>query len=110
MSLILTLLSGPDGAGDAPTRQVGRSAFSIGRAAGNDWVLGDPERHLSKRHCVIAFRDTFWEVTDFSTNGTFLNRDPAPIGPQGVRDLRDGDCLRLGRYDLAVAITDDYPA
>ena len=29
--------------------------FSIGRAPENDWVLPDPERALSKRHCVLTF-------------------------------------------------------
>jgi type VI secretion system protein ImpI/type VI secretion system protein len=119
MSLTLTILhgpkldrtnqNGPDGIGLA-TRRVARGAFSIGRVATNDWMLPDPERHLSKRHCVITFRDGFWEVTDLSTNGTFLNRDPAPIGNQAVRDLRDGDRLKLGGYEIAIAIADDPPA
>jgi type VI secretion system FHA domain protein len=108
MRLTLTITSGPEGLGAAETRQVGCDPFSIGRAADNDWVLADPERHLSKRHCRISFRDTFWEVTDLSTNGTFLNREP--IGNRGVRDLHDGDRLRLGSYEIAVALGQDLPA
>jgi type VI secretion system FHA domain protein len=113
MSLTLTILSGtrPGGTAGPGTarRQITHGTFGIGRAAGNDWMLPDPERHLSKRHCVISFRDSFWEVTDLSTNGTFLNRDPAPIGHMAVRDLRDGDRLRVGSYEIAVAIADDLP-
>ena len=45
----------------------------------------------------------FWEITDLSTNGTFLNDDDAPIGHGNVRDLRDGDRLRLGGYEIAAA-------
>ncbi len=73
-------------------------------------MLADPQRHLSKRHCTIAFRDSFWEVTDLSTNGTFLNTDREPIGQGETRDLRDGDQLRLGSYQIAVAIAEAAPA
>jgi predicted component of type VI protein secretion system len=66
--------------------------------------MADPQRHLSKRHCTIACRNGFWEVTDVSTNGTFLNTDRDPIGNGMVRDLRDGDRLRLGAYEIAVSI------
>jgi type VI secretion system protein ImpI/type VI secretion system protein len=73
-------------------------------------VLADPQRHLSKRHCTIAFRDSFWEVTDLSTNGTFLNAEREPIGHGEARDLRDGDRLRLGSYQIAIAIAEAAPA
>jgi type VI secretion system protein ImpI/type VI secretion system protein len=109
MSLTLFILVGPDGV--APEKRVFPvGSFSLGRASDNDWVLADPQRHLSKRHCSIAFRDTFWEVTDLSTNGTFLNGEREPIGHGAVRDLRDGDRLRLGTYHLGVAIVERAPA
>ena len=105
MTLTLSILAGPDGA-RLDRRQVTPGSFSLGRAPDNDWVLPDPQRHLSKRHCAIAFRDTFWQVTDRSTNGTFLNDERDPIGNGDVRDLRDGDRLRLGTYQIAVAIAE----
>jgi predicted component of type VI protein secretion system len=109
MSLTLSILTGPDGSA-LEKRVFPGGSLSIGRASDNDWVLADPQRHLSKRHCTIAFRDLFWEVTDLSTNGTFLNSEREPIGNGTVRDLRDGDRLRLGDYQLAVAIADAVPA
>src|SRR5690242_7967091 len=44
------------------TRTVAGGEFAIGRAAENDWVLADPERYLSKRHCLLAYRSGGWQV------------------------------------------------
>ncbi|HUZ63085.1 MAG TPA: type VI secretion system-associated FHA domain protein TagH [Acetobacteraceae bacterium] len=105
MSLTLSMLRCPD-AVPPETRQVSGGEFSIGRGPDNDWVLADPDRHLSKRHCVIAFRAGGWQIADTSTNGTFLNRDADPVGGGAVRDLRDGDRLRLGAYEIEVRIAE----
>jgi type VI secretion system protein ImpI/type VI secretion system protein len=108
MTLTLTILRCPDGV-PPQTRTVGGGEFSIGRGAENDWVLPDPERVLSKRHCTLAYRSGGWQVADRSTNGTFLNRENEPIGDGVQRDLRDGDRLRLGPYELEVHITEARP-
>ena len=63
MSLTLAMLRCPDDV--APeTRTVAGGEFSIGRAPENDWVLPDPERALSKRHCVLTFLAGGWQVAD----------------------------------------------
>ena len=74
MSLTLTMLRCPD-AVPPQTRTVAGGEFSIGRGPENDWVLPDPERGLSKCHCVFAYRSGGWQVADLSTNGSFLNRE-----------------------------------
>src|SRR6266851_3891766 len=103
MTLTLSMLRCPDDV--APeTRTVAGGEFSIGRGAENDWVLPDPERGLSKRHCVLGFRAGSWQVADVSTNGTFVNREGEPIGRGQVRDLRDGDRLCFGAYEIEVHI------
>ncbi|MBV8401380.1 MAG: type VI secretion system-associated FHA domain protein TagH, partial [Acetobacteraceae bacterium] len=103
MLLTLNILRCPEDV--APeSRQVSGGEFSIGRAPGNDWVLPDPERHLSKRHCVLAYRDGAWQLADTSTNGIFLNREQEPVGPRNLRTLRNGDRLRLGAYEIEVAL------
>jgi type VI secretion system protein ImpI/type VI secretion system protein len=99
MTLTLTMLRCPD-AVPPQTRTVPGGEFSIGRGPENDWVLPDPERFLSKRHCVLAFHAGGWQVADLSTNGTFLNRDAEPIGRGEPRSLRDGDRLRFGPYEI----------
>ncbi|HEX5421439.1 MAG TPA: FHA domain-containing protein, partial [Gammaproteobacteria bacterium] len=35
--------------------RVFQTGGSIGRAAGNDWVLPDPERFVSGQHATVAF-------------------------------------------------------
>jgi predicted component of type VI protein secretion system len=109
MALTITLLHHPEGA-SPETRRVARGAYGIGRGTDNDWVLADPDRHLSKRHCLLSWQGEFWQVTDLSTNGTFLNREPAPIGPGQVRDLRNGDRLRLGGYEMELRIAEERAA
>lgn len=106
MSLTLTLLRCPDDV--APeTRRVMGGEFSIGRGSDNDWILPDPERGLSKRHCVFTFRAGGWKVADLSTNGTFLNHEAEPIGRGQTRDLRSGDRLSFGAYEIEIQVDDD---
>ena len=109
MTLTLAMLRCPDNV--APeTRTVSGGEFSIGRGPDNDWVLADPERGLSKRHCVLAFQAGAWQVADCSTNGTFLNREGEPVGRGQTCDLRDGDRLRLGAYEIEVHIEPERAA
>jgi type VI secretion system FHA domain protein len=103
MTLTLTVLRCPERV--APeTRQIEGGELSIGRAPDNDWVLLDPERDLSKRHCVLAYRSGGWQILDLSANGTFLNRDSEPVGRDRSRPLNDGDRLCLGPYEIEVRI------
>ena len=109
MALTLTMLRCPDAV--APeTRAVGGGEFSIGRGPENDWVLADPDRHLSKRHCVLAYRSGAWQVADVSTNGTYMNNEADPLGPGQPRPLRDGDRLRLGAYEIEVRVREERSA
>jgi type VI secretion system FHA domain protein len=108
MSLVLNVLRCPDTA--APERRrVQDGEFTIGRGTESDWVLDDPERHLSKRHCVVAHRSDGWWVADVSTNGTFVNGETMPLGEE-VRSLKNGDRLYLGPYEIEVVIEDDASA
>jgi type VI secretion system protein ImpI/type VI secretion system protein len=105
MTLTLNMLRCPD-AVPPQTRAVPGGEFAIGRGSENDWVLPDPERFLSKRHCLLAYRSGGWQVADLSTNGTFLNGEADPIGHGQPRDLRDGDRLRLGSYEIELRIAE----
>jgi type VI secretion system protein ImpI/type VI secretion system protein len=67
-------------------------------------VLSDPERVMSKRHCVIAWRGGAWQIADTSTNGTFINRDATPLGPGVVHRLSDGDRIRFGAYEIEARV------
>ena len=103
--LTLSMLRCPE-AVPPETRQVTGGEFSIGRGPDNAWVLPDPDRFMSKRHCVLAFRSGAWHVADTSSNGTFVNTEPEPLGQGATRPLRDGDRLRFGAYEIEVRIAD----
>lgn len=99
MTLTLSVLRCPDAA-PPETRNLEGGEFRIGRGPDNDWVLTDPERVLSKRHCVIAWRSGAWQIADTSTNGTYINQDLDPLGGSRVHTLEDGDRIRLGSYEI----------
>ena len=92
-------------AAGVPTSRVLTSGrLSIGRAAGNDWVLPDPERVISKRHCVIEGTGGTFHVIDQSVNGVFINASDQPVGRDQRCPLQHGDRVRIGDYEIDVAI------
>lgn len=109
MTVVLNIVRCPDSV-VPESRRVSEGEFAIGRGSTCDWVLADPDRHLSKRHCVLAYRSGGWWLADVSTNGTFVNGDTTPLGPDAVRNLEDGDRLHLGSYEIEVRVEDDQPA
>ena len=103
MDLTLNVLRCPDSAMPEP-RRVPEGTFRIGRGADCDWVLTDPDRVLSKHHCVLEFRDGGWLVRDTSVNGTFHNGAGTPLGRDTAAPLLDGDRIRLGAYEIEVRL------
>ncbi len=89
----------------APVAMQGGS-ITIGRGAGNDLVLPDPDRVISNRHCVIEDHNGNVVIIDLSTNGTFLNYSKIPLGNIPT-PLNDGDVLSMGSYELVVEISSD---
>ena len=109
MQLTMTVLRCPDSV-VPETRNVSGGEYSVGRGPGVDWILPDPERLLSKRHFALAFRGGVWQLADTSTNGTFINREENAIGGGDIRNLRDGDRVRVGAYEIEVRLTEDAAA
>ncbi len=109
MRLTLSILRCPPSA-PPETRVFEGGQISIGRGPDNDWVLPDPDRHLSKRHCMLAFHGGDWQLADTSTNGTYLNGEGEPLGQGMPRRLRDGDRLRFGAYEIEARIGPSEPA
>jgi type VI secretion system protein ImpI/type VI secretion system protein len=103
MDLVLSIVRCPDAA-VPETRSFGGGEVVLGRGEDCSWKLADPDQHLSRRHCAIAFHGGAWHVTDLSTNGTFVNRAAAPIGKGNEVTLNDGDRLTLGEYEIEVRI------
>src|SRR3954452_20343725 len=103
MTLTLSILRCPDTvAPESRSLQIGE--FSIGRGPENDWMLADPERSVSKPHCMLAARSGCWQTPDLPPTATFLTRAPEPLGRGQPKDLRDGDRVRIGPYEIEVRI------
>lgn len=101
MALSLTISQARGGA-DRQTRMISRGTMSIGRAAGNDWVLADPDQHLSRTHCQISFENGHYYLTDRSTNGMLINGATTPTTRDFRLQLNDGDTILLGSYKMVV--------
>lgn len=97
--------------GGAVTRVFGVHGGTIGRAGDNDWVLPDPDRYISGKHARVEYRAGSYWLTDVSSNGTYVNEATDPQSAIGPRELKDGDRLRMGDYDVVVSIdaANDFP-
>ncbi len=89
-------------------KTVETGALVIGRSAEADWVLADPERIVSKRHCRIERQAGGFLLTDMSTNGVLVNG--VPLAREASRMLVDRDVLTLGDAVIAVAVETEAPA
>src|SRR5438046_7264928 len=89
------------------SKQFETGRATVGRGANNDWMLPDPEKHLSSRHFIIERRDNRYIITDFSKNGVFLNSAEYALGNGSFADLANGDLITIGDYQLRVEIEGD---
>lgn len=111
MALHLTIIKCPPGASVAEDRKTfGATGGIIGRGAGNDWTLPDPERFLSSKHCQVSKEGSDYFLTDLSTNGTFVNGSQEPLGRGARTALQDGDSFDIGDYRFKVALEKEVDA
>ncbi len=96
--MMLTLI--PRGPGAPPPVRIDARGATIGRGAGVDLTLPDPNSIVSSRHCRIDFHAGRYVLTDTSTNGTSVNgrRLAAP------HPLAEGDVLAIGPWQVAVSL------
>ena len=95
--------------GQCPEMRLETGAITLGRAADNDWVLPDPERLVSARHCVIQFKDGRYFLTDDSTNGVELVRAGIRLRRGNSEQLLDGEVIRIGEYEIQARIDANLP-
>ena len=103
MGLTLKLMNSGSIPGDTSLVEMINGVVTIGRGEDNDLSLPDPERALSKRHCVVEERNGDYLIVDISTNGTYLNYSGERIGNIPT-PLNDGDVIQLGSYELLVIV------
>lgn len=108
MALHVTLVKTPEGVSlSKANHSFNQQGGTFGRADNNSWQLPDPDKFLSSCHCEIVWISGAYYLVDRSTNGTFLNDSPEPIG-RGVKShLNNGDIFEIGDYRFSVSIIEN---
>lgn len=111
MLLALSIIS-EQGAALGPTayKVFDERGGSIGRVAGNDWVLPDPQNFVSSRHARVQARAGVFYLEDISSNGTFINAPDRAASRTEPVPLNDGDRLYIGDYEIIVQLIPGAPS
>jgi type VI secretion system FHA domain protein len=105
MSLTLEIVGRQSqGLGAAKSKTFGQDGGTIGRSLDNDWALPDRQRFLSGKHASIDFRSGSYYIVDTSKNGVYINGAEQPVGRGKPQRLFPGDRVRIGEYEMTVAI------
>jgi type VI secretion system FHA domain protein len=107
MFLILEVTGRETAALGAASRAIFTTAGgSIGRRAGNDWVLPDP--HVSGRHArVRAIGGTFFLEDNESGNGVIVNGNR--LHPNEPFPLKEGDRVFIDPFEIVVHVSTTKP-
>jgi len=111
MLLALSIVSEQGGElGSAAYKVFDERGGSIGRVAGNDWVLPDAQNFVSSRHARVSGANGTFYLEDTSSNGTFINAPDQATSRGRPQALNDGDRLYIGDYEIVVQVIGDEPA
>lgn len=111
MSLCLTITSYHKiTPGQCSEKSMDQGVMAIGRNLDNDWILPDPERLVSGKHCVIQYKDGRYYLTDNSTNGVELVKAGIRLRKGNSEPLQDGEVIRIGDYEIQARIDFSLPA
>jgi FHA domain-containing protein/type VI secretion system protein len=80
----------------------GAEGGMVGRAPGNQLVLDDPSKYISRSHASVTLRDGRYVLTDAGSNPSIVN--DRPLGPGAEIALGDGDRIVIGDYVLLATL------
>lgn len=92
------------------SRILSEGELTIGRDAAADWVIPDPERSVSRVHCVLARKDGRLSLRDTSSNGVFVGADRRRLQPLEPAPIDEGETFRLGGYLIVIDSGSDQRA
>ncbi|MBT2298659.1 type VI secretion system-associated FHA domain protein TagH [Pseudomonas fluorescens] len=95
--------------GQCSEKSLDQGVMAIGRNSDNDWVLPDPERLVSGKHCVIQYKDGRYYLTDNSTNGVELVKAGVRLRKGNSEPLQDGEVIRIGDYEIQARVDFNLP-
>jgi FHA domain-containing protein len=93
--------------------QFNASGGRIGRSPPCTLILPDPNRHISREHAEIRYRDNAFSLKVVSKVNSVLVND-AVLSPGEAVELTDGDQILIGEYllraDISAAAANERPA
>ena len=92
----------------AQTRRFDQLGGAIGRAPGNDLVLDDPGKYISRLHARVEYRDEAFWLVDVGSNPSLVN--DRPVGAGRSVQLEDGDRVTIGDYQLLASVESEATA
>jgi type VI secretion system FHA domain protein len=108
MPLTLSVLTYRNAApAQAQSRRFDRLGGALGRAPGNELVLDDPSKYISRVHARIDYRDGGYCLVDVGSNPSLVN--DRPVGAGRHVQLLDGDRIAIGDYQLVASVEDEAP-
>ena len=84
------------------SRRFDRLGGALGRAAGNELVLDDPGKYISRVHARVEYRDGGFYLVDVGSNPSVVN--DRPLGAGRSIQIADGDRIAIGDYQLVAAV------
>ena len=103
MPIEITIIKSPEDVNNGETSYTfSESGGSLGRGPDNTWVLDDPDKYMSSVHSRISFENGQYVLIDVSTNGTFVNGLPEPLGGGNKVILSEGDRFIISDYEFIV--------
>ena len=93
--------------GGAYIQEFAACGGTIGRSLECDWPLPDSKRFISSKHAMIDYQGGAYYLVDLSKNGIYINGSNSPVGNGNPQRLFDGDTMRLGEFEIKVAIVED---
>jgi len=107
MSLLVTIIRAPESVVvTESSRRFSCEGGTIGRSSESAWSLEDPELYLSSLHCQFVFENGQYYLLDQSTNGTFYNGSPDPMGKGSRLPVANKDQFTIGDYQFSISLGD----
>ena len=105
MPLILQVTSYRDQPLTGRSCVIASGTCTLGRAEGNDLVLDDPGKYISRVHARVEKRGELFYLTDIGSNPSVIN--DRLLGNGQETELAEGDHIIIGEYTLQVQFKDD---
>jgi FHA domain-containing protein/type VI secretion system protein len=84
------------------------SGGTLGRSPGNDLVLGDPSKYISRTHARVTFREGNFYLADLGSNPSIINDRPLGNGRETM--LANGDKIQIGEYLIEALVEQEAVA